>query len=192
LEGAVGYYYAGEAQNLMTMLTSLCVATIIMIACGAAVGFFLQSKTQNRWTLFLAGTVAISVAAQALPALKPLIRKLSMFAPISAAHAADEASCKDVLTVAGGLRTIFNLDDKRYRVVVGSYKRPEEAAELAARVNKEDSSLRAFVGQPQPCNPYYAVVVSPYVSEQEARKVLERATQLKSVSGAFLSPYPNR
>lgn len=191
LETFSAFLLAGSYNEAGTVFSSFLIAAVALSVIGGVVGHFYQAKSKNRWTIFLAGAAATAIGTMALPGLKPLFR-ISDLSPISIALAADEYDCKPKPTLSSEVRSFFNLDDKRFRVVVGSFKRPEDANELAGRVNAEASDLKAFVGAPQPCNPYYAVVVSPYLPEAEARVYLERAMKLKSVSSAFLSAYPNR
>jgi hypothetical protein len=177
----------GELVDAMNVLGIFLFATFLLMCLGGLVGYFLQSKTQSRWMLFLSGATATAIGTMALPVLKPLLRKVDI-APISVAYAAEDSSCERDKTFVTGLKDFFGLNDPRFHVVVGSFKRREDAAALVAKINAEDPSFGAFVGIPAPCNPHSAVVVSQPLTLSEAKKVQERARKLNSVDDAFLSP----
>jgi hypothetical protein len=50
LHETVGFFWSG-----MTNIFDFLIATVFTAVCGVPVAYFLQSKTQNRWMLFLAG-----------------------------------------------------------------------------------------------------------------------------------------
>lgn len=163
------------------------------MALGSVVSFFEDEDSRRK--LFFMGVAAPALFTAAMPSVFTLVeRKVSELAPISTAQAAENPSCdqRGTLSWIDGVKLFFGADQPRYRVIVGSFKNPSDAAALVAKVNAEDPSLHAFVGQPAPCNPFYAVVVSPYLPAAEAKRVQDRVLQLDSVTGAYLSPYPYR
>jgi hypothetical protein len=92
----------------MTKLCSFFIGALIMAACGAVVAFFLQSRTQSRWALFLAGAAATSIGTTALPGFAKLVNMVDI-APISIAYAADQSNCSEPsISIWGGLRQFFN------------------------------------------------------------------------------------
>jgi hypothetical protein len=88
-----------------------------------------------------------------------------------------------------GVKLFFGADEPRYRVVVGSFKNPEDATKLVEKINAADPTIHAFVAKPVLCNPFYAAVASQYLPPTEAKRVQERVLKLDGVEGAFLSPY---
>ena len=95
-----------------------------------------------------------------------------------------------IRTRRGGLKSFFGLDDPQYRVVIGSFKKPDDAKTLASKVNAADPTLKAVVAEPAPCNEFYAVAVSggEFLPPETARKIQAKALKLDGISGAFLSP----
>jgi hypothetical protein len=90
-----------------------------------------------------------------------------------------------------GIKLWFGIgrDEQKYRVVVGSFKKPEDALLAATKINKTAPDLKAFVGEKAPGNDYYAVVISDFLTYPDAKKVLERASKIDAVDDAYLSPY---
>jgi hypothetical protein len=58
LHETVGFFFAGQSWSGMTNIFDFLIATVFTAVCGVPVAYFLQSKTQNRWMLFLAGVTA--------------------------------------------------------------------------------------------------------------------------------------
>jgi hypothetical protein len=83
----------------------------------------------------------------------------------------------------------YGKDDSRYRVVAGSFKNKTDAALLLEKIKKEAPALKVYVGEKQPDNEFYPVVVSDYLPYPEAKKIKEKIENLDSVSGVYLSPY---
>jgi len=146
-------------------------------------------RTKDPFTLFLAGASATAILTMAFPAVKPLIKRVDLF-PISEARADDACSYRASFTVGKGLKSFFGLDDPQYRVVIGSFKKPDDAKTLASKVNAADPTLKAVVAEPAPCNEFYAVAVSggEFLPPETARKIQAKALKLDGISGAFLSP----
>lgn len=86
--------------------------------------------------------------------------------------------------------------ESRYWVIAGSYTDPGRAQAHADRINKESGDLDAFVGNRQPNNAYYPVIVGDYVPRKEADRLVDKALRLESVraygSAPYLSAYPDR
>ena len=85
----IGNFFAGEAMLGMKVLGISLIGTFLMALCGATIGFFLQAKTQNRWTIFLACAAFTSIGATGLPGIKNLLKQVDI-APISTAYAAGD------------------------------------------------------------------------------------------------------
>jgi hypothetical protein len=183
----------GEWRNAMTLILTTLFGITILMALGSLVALFEDEDSRRK--LFLMGVAAPALFTAAMPSVFAVVeRKVSELAPISTAQAAENTSCDQggTLSWVDGLKLFFGADEPRYRVIVGSFKSPSDATALVAKVNTEDPSLHAFVAQPAPCNPYYAVVASPYLPAAEAKRVQDHVLKLESVSGAFLSPYRYR
>lgn len=187
LNDCVEAFFAGDTLNGVRLLGVFFVATAILMFAGAVVGFFMEAKTPNRWSLFLAGAAATAIGTMALPAVKPLLKRVDL-SPISISYAANEDCRAKPISFGAGLRAFFNLDEPRYRVIVGSFKRPEEAAQFAAKLNAENKGLRAFVGERAPCNEYYPVVVGDDLNQRDAKRLQDQVLEMTSVTGAYLSP----
>jgi MFS family permease len=188
------HFIAGETRAGLAQVGAFVIGAILMAVAGSVVAFFLQAKTQNRWALFLAGAAATSIATTALPGLAKLAKRVEI-SPISTAYAqAADGGCKVDFgySVGDGLKQFFGLDDSGYHVVVGSFKRYSDAQALVSKINSEDSSLKAAVGDKAPCNDYYAVIVGPTASTlDEAKKIQSKVLKLDSVPAAYISKRTN-
>jgi hypothetical protein len=189
LTDTVGAGFDAEYVFVMKSLTVFGIATIFLGLLGATVSRFMQMRTKDPFTLFLAGASATAILTMAFPAIKPLIKRVDLF-PISEARADDPCSYRSNFTVGKGLKSFFGLDDPQYRVVVGSFKKPDDAMTLASRVNAADPTLKAVVSDPAPCNDFYAVAVGSgeFFPTETARKVQAKALKVDAISGAYLSP----
>lgn len=76
---------------------------------------------------------------------------------------------------------------QRYWVIVGSYKKKQDARDFVDKINEEDGSLQAFVGIKVPPNEYYPVIVGEYSSLAEAQKLRDQALKTEAITDAFLS-----
>jgi SPOR domain len=163
--------------------------------CGGLTAYFLQAKTQSRWVWFLTAALITSGGGNALPGAGKLFKRFAEITPISTAYAADRLtmaedakSCDDIrnITVFDGLKKFLGLDESGYRVVVGSFKRPDDARGLVNKINSESPTLSVFVGDRAPCNDFYPVIVGPYTTTlYEAKKIQTQI--IKSVPDAYIS-----
>lgn len=188
----VTHLFAGEYRASMSLFGIFLVGALIMAGAGAVVGFFLEAKTKNRWTLFLAGAAFTSIGTTALPGINKFIKMVDI-APISEAYAADKTTCFNPnLSLVAGLKQFFGLDENSYRVVVGSFKDRNTAQALADKLNKEDYSLRAFVGERAACNDFYPVIVGAAATTlEQAQKTQDKVLTLEFVPGAYISKRSN-
>lgn len=160
---------------------------------GGLFAYFLQALTQSRLSWFLAGALATSTPVNTLPVAIKFLKRVDL-SPISSAYAQESKPCDDItrFTILDGLKQFFGLDEPGYRVVVGSFKRTSDAQAFANKINSEDSSLNAFVGNRAPCNDFYPVIVGPYSSSlYDAKKTLNKALALESKPSAYISKRPN-
>lgn len=185
----LGNLFSGEIILAMKLVGIFLIATALMSACGACVAYFLQVKTQSRWTLFLAGAAATSIGTTALPGIKNLLKRVDL-APISTAYAANEKECNDNsdITIFGGLKDFFGLTDAGYRVVIGSVKKPTDADAIINKVKSQDPSLKVSVGERAPCNDFYPVIVGPATNSlTEAKKLQTKVQKLDIGADTFIS-----
>jgi SPOR domain len=123
-----------------------------------------------------------------------------LVSPVSTAYAADgnaQWNAPTESSILNGVKIFFGVgkDQSRYRVVVGSFTNPEKAAPLVEKIKKEAPNLDVFVGQPQPNNPYYPVVIGGYLDYPNPVKLKDQVSQLdalKGINDIYLSPYPYR
>jgi hypothetical protein len=183
------YMAHSEMTSAMTLIDTALFGIVVLMILDSLVAFF--EEEENLRKLFWMGVAAPALFTAAMPSVFGVIERHTELAFISSAYAAENPSCdpQGNLTWIEGVKLFFGASEPRYRVVVGSFKDQIEAAKLVAKVNAEDPTVHAFVGQPAPCSPFYAVVASPYLPADEAKRAQERLLQLNSVSGAFLSPY---
>jgi len=103
-------------------------------------------------------------------------------------------------TFLKGVGVLFgfqSVEAQRYWVVVGSYKDEAGAMAFAAAINRLDPTLQAFVGQKQPGNEFFPVIVggtSGYLPFEEAERLRMQAETLAIVTdgGAYLSAFADR
>lgn len=109
-----------------------------------------------------------------------------------AAFAQDTSATKSDSGFLDGVKIFFGIgkDESRYRVVVGSFTNQTQAALFAEKVKREAPGLNVYVGERQPNNEYYPVVVGGYLPYPEARRLRDDVSALPSVrDAAYLSPY---
>jgi hypothetical protein len=186
----LSFAFRMELTAAMYNATYFLVAMALTAICGAAVAFFLESKTQNRWTLFLAGIAATSIGTMALPGIGKVLIKYVDLAPISSAYAQTQPTCPTPsFSISIGLKQFFRIEDpKNYRVVVGSFKNLSDAQALVNRINASDTSLHPFVADKYPGNDFYAVIAGPSSTTlDEAQKIQNKVLTLDYIPGAFIS-----
>jgi hypothetical protein len=158
--------------------------------CGGVIAYFLQARTHSRWAWFLVAAMMTSAGGTALPGLNKLAR-LADVAPITTAYADEvKAGCDNInnFTVWDGFIKFLGLSPSGYRVVVGSFKNPSEALAFANRVNAENPSFEAFVGDRAPCNDYYPVVVGkPTDSLSKVKQLQSSVQKLEMGANAYIS-----
>jgi len=188
----ITHFFAADYHLAMIQVGTFLIGGSIMALAGAVIAYFMQAKTQNRWALFLAGAAFTSMGTTALPGINKLIKRVEI-APISVAYAAEQNQCDDIpSSLVISLKQFFGLDENGYRVVVGSFKNSKDAQNFADKLNTEDSSLKAFVGDRAPCNEFYPVIVGPSATTlDQARNIQAKVLKLQSVPGAFISRRTN-
>jgi hypothetical protein len=99
-------------------------------------------------------------------------------------------------SLAEGAKLFFgvgqNVASDKYWVVVGSHKNQAQAESQAAEINKQDPSMKAFVGKRAPCNEYYPVIVGDYLPRVDAEAIRKKAMKLNAVEDSYLSAFPSR
>jgi hypothetical protein len=197
LPDLVNRVLVGDIRSAVNQGISFLICTAGFVLVGGVVAYFFQSRTQNRWALFLIGAVFTSVGVQALPGAKKLLKMADI--PIGSAYAQTQSlpySCKlPPVTIVGGIKQFLRLDDNNtasdaggYRVVVGSFKDLSAAQALATKINSNDPSLHPSVSDRYQGNDYYAVVVGPpSTTLDEAKKIQSKVLSLDYIPGAFIS-----
>lgn len=188
----ITHLFAAEYHIAMIQVGTFLIGGSIMALAGALISYFMQARTQNRWALFLAGAAFTSMGTTALPGINKLIKRVDI-APISVAYAAEQNQCDDITnSLVISLKQFFGLDENGYRVVVGSFNNLRDAQNFADKLNTEDSSLKAFVGDRAPCNEFYPVIVGPSATTlDQAKNIQAKVLKLQSVPGAFISRRTN-
>jgi hypothetical protein len=95
----------------------------------------------------------------------------------------------EALSYAFGIKKI---EDKKYWVIVGSFKSYEDAKEKAQQINKLSPELNALATGRRPGNQYYPVIVGGQngpLKLDEARNLATQATESPAVSESYLSAY---
>jgi SPOR domain len=193
----IDHVFAGEVYAAMNQACAFLIGTTLMAVAGAVVAFFLQSKTQSRWALFLAGAAATSIGTTALPGLAKLVKRVDLD-PISISYAqiptpymqpSEPGLCPSTsVTISTSLRQFFGFDDGAYRVVVGSFKNSADAQTLANKINAADNSFHAFVGPKAPGNDFFPVIVGPvFTTLDDAKRIQNRVLSLDFIPGAYIS-----
>jgi hypothetical protein len=181
-----GYIGHAEWTNAGIQLMAIFIGLLILMALASLVAVF--SNEQNRQKLFAMGVAVPALATTAFPGVQHFAQ---VFTPAYAAEST-QSSCDQSgqITLGKGLKSFFGIDDPRYRVVVGSFKKIDDAKALAAKVNADDPSAKATVGEKAPCNDFYPVAVGngDYFSVDQAKRLQSKVLQYDSVNGAYLSP----
>lgn len=177
-------------------------AILLIVLGGIGAIFAVASRETHPMKLLAIAVSAPAIVTTWLGGTKPAAAvqpnmpraHLEYILPVSSAYAADESILPAVKSSGGfweGFRTPlgFGKDESRYRVIVGSYKNRTDAAQTVERIKKEDSTLNAFVGERQPNNEFYPVVVGGYLPYPQASELKARVESLSSVKDAYLSPY---
>ena len=74
LPDLVNRVFLGDIRSAVNQGISFLICTAGFAFVGGVVAYFFQSRTQNRWSLFLIGAVFTSVGFQALPGAKKLLK----------------------------------------------------------------------------------------------------------------------
>ena len=153
-----------------------------LMALGALAVFF---DEQSRSRLFVLG-IAAPALFTTLSSGKSIQAAADLFS-VTPAYAQTQLVTKtENVSVVEGIKLFLNLSqpEPRYRVVVGSFKDRTAAALRAEVIRKEAPTLSVFVGERQPENEFYPVVVGGYVTLTEALKIQDGVLKMKSVDGA--------
>jgi|GEM_PF-3014191 len=86
-----------------------------------------------------------------------------------------------------GVGLFFGIEEKKYWVIVGSHSKISAAASQVEKINEEDPSLQAWIGEKVPPNEFYPVIVGPYSKLDDARILEQRAIRTNAVTEAYLS-----
>jgi hypothetical protein len=151
------------------------------------------SRENNRIKL-----LAIAVAAPALfttaagGASAERTKRFSDLFGVSAAHAQtvkkSEAEATSI-SLTDGVKQFFGIgrDETRYRVIVGSFKDKTQAAITASRLKTALPELNVYVGERQPTNDYFPVMVGDYLRYPDASALKDKAIELTGIKDTYLS-----
>ena len=172
--------------------TSFIIGSVGYAFLGGLFAYFLQVRTQSRLALFLAGAMATTTGVNGIGPIVKVIRRADV-SIISTAYAQEQrpsAACDNILnfTVLDGLSKFLGLSSSGYRVVVGSFKRQSDALAFANKINAEDPTNGAFVGDRAPCNDFYPVVIGDTTpSLSEAKEIQAKLQKQEFGRNAYIS-----
>jgi hypothetical protein len=182
----------GMDREIKSYIIGYIIITPILIFLGAFIAFI--SEEQKRMKL-----VAIAIAAPALITTwaggTKFDSKIVLNFPIRSVYAQpldSQPSNSQTTTwqqIKDGVGTFFGYrtGPKRYWVIVGSFKDRNDAQAFANKINSEDRTLGAWIGQKVPPNEYYPVIVGGYNLLDEARALKDKALTTEAVTEAYLS-----
>ena len=101
--------------------------------------------------------------------------------------AASEKTTMDMIKGGVGVFFGYGKAPERYWVIVGSFKKQDDARKFADEINRSDKNLGAWIGLKIPPNDFYPVIVGEYSYLGEARKIKKRALQNPLIKEAYLS-----
>jgi hypothetical protein len=179
---------------------------VILFVLGA-VAVWWSSETDSLRKMFAIGLSAPALFASALPTTAPQgsipveadHKKASWIIEriISSAYAQQGSYKPDCIgdnAYVKGFKLFLGMKEniQGYRVVIGSYLNPADAAAKVKAVNAEDPTLNASVGLRRCDNDYTPALVGPPIipSLDDAKKLAAKANKLDVVSDVFISPVP--
>jgi hypothetical protein len=196
----------GQQSKISQLMVGYLGGTCILFVLGA-VAVWWSSETESVRKMFAIGLSAPALFASALQTPAPqgpipvdgaqkkgswIIEQI-----IPSAYAQQgnyKPDCIGDSAYLKGFKLFLGLRENTqgYRVVVGSYLNPADAAKKAAAINAEDPSLNATVGIRRCDNNYTPVIVgSPTIASlDDAKKIAAKANKLDAVSEVFISPVP--
>lgn len=189
----------GNVAATDELRVTIFVATPILMVLGGLIAW--ATSEDNRLKLLAIGCAAPAlVAPWTTHPPANLVGALLSPMSVSLAYAQDTTPATDgTPTVVTGLKVLLGISapqSQNYWVIVGSDVDPSKATAFADAINAAKPDLQAFVGNRQPDNPNYPVIVggpSGYRPLSDAQVLLRKATNLNIVPGdAYLSSYPNR
>jgi hypothetical protein len=159
------------------ILVAFAVSMIGFTLAGGVVAYFMQAWTQSRWLWFLLSLAIASGGLSALTDIGSLLKRADI-EPISSAYAQTENQhCDDLgnFTVGNAFTQYLGISAIHYRVVVGSFRKWDDAVALATKINNEDTVFHATVADRAPCNDYYPVIVGTLSSSLgDAKSLLSK------------------
>ena len=185
----------GSLDEFNELKVTIFVFTPVLMAIGGIVAW--ASQERNRMKLLAIGCTAPALIAPWTSSnISELEQRASM---ISSAYAQDVRAKPISDNYAKGVKALLGFEspkNKRYWVIIGSEKNLGQAKAFANAINSEDPTLRAFVGQRQPGNEFYPVIVGgdqSYLPLEKAKILKERAERLDVIpNDAYLSDFESR
>ena len=174
------------------------IVTPILMILGGLVGW--ASSERNRFKLLAIGCSAPALVAP-WTAQPPKDVATALLSPISisSAYAQTPLQTSDQPAIVKGLQVLFGVaspETQRYWVIVSSDRDLNSAKAFADTINAAAPTLQAFVGQRQPGNDNYPIIVggpTAFLPLDQAQALQQKAATLSIVPGnAYLSSYPDR
>lgn len=191
-----------QQTNIIPLLMGYCGGALVLAILGAIVVCW--SGETNIKKMFAIGLSAPSLLAAGLPSsdqptiVRPDNQKANwlieqVITPAQAQEAQVNSGCIGDYAFTKGFKLFFGLREPTigYRVVVGSFLNPSDAAAKAKAINVDDPSIGAAVG-PRHCdNDYYPVVVGGVTTSlDDAKKLAAKARDVSGVGDVYISPVP--
>lgn len=190
----------GNLSDLNDLRVTIYIFTPILVFLGGVIAW--ATAEESRMKLLAIGCAAPAIVAPwtATSPVDPLNAfQLVPGSIVSTAYAQEGQDGILQSKYFSGVKALLGIarpEDQKYWVIVGSHRELQGAVEYATALNSSDPDLQAFVGQRQPDNPYYPVIVggeTAYLSLDEAKALRERAIASPLVqSDAYLSTYSDR
>ncbi len=189
----------GNIDEINSLKVTIFVVTPILLFLGGVIAWATSEESRIK-------LLAIGCAAPAIIAPWTAQAPFDVTAAVSSAHfgltstayAQNTAQRSSSRTVTG-LKVLFGIADpnaQKYWVIVGSHANLKQAEKQAKVLNAADPGLRAFVGQREPGNTKYPVIIggpNGYLPLAAANKLKARAMISPLVSRPpNLSSYPGR
>jgi hypothetical protein len=179
---------------------------ILIFLGGAVAGFSDETNKLKLLAMGLAAPALITTMAGGVraPISQPIaphtVGPAGWYFPLPAINTALAADARpttisQATAIERGVGAFFGAGkgEIRYWVIAGSFKDKSAAEALANSINKQDPSMKAFVGKRIPGNEFYPVIVGDFSTLEDARKLQDSASHLKGLDDQpYLSAFPDR
>ncbi|HZP19932.1 MAG TPA: hypothetical protein VFB16_06940 [Bauldia sp.] len=187
----------GNMQGLNDLKVTIYIFTPVLMILGGLIAW--ATAEENRAKLLAIGCAAPAIIAPWTSHSPSNLSSAFQAMLASPALAQDVGTSYDTNPFFTGLKALLGIEtieDQKYWVIVGSDADIKRAEDYAKAINSVDPGLQAFVGKPQPGNPFFPIIVggpNAYLPLDSAKALLARATENPLIPGdAYLSNYPDR